>query len=144
MSDDAIPLLRAPRRWFTPSEANALLPQLVPLVEALTEGLERAEEVGQIYEATADIQGRWEVARDLEELREANRETLEAIQAHGVDLKGLTPALIDFPALRDGREVYLCWRQGESEVTHWHPLHTGIRGREVIDPESAAAWEYWS
>lgn len=144
MSDDAIPLLRAPRRWFTPSEANDLLPELLPLVSALAEGLERAEEVQALYEASTDVQSRWDIARDLQELQDANRETLDRLQAHGVELKGVAPALLDFPALRDGREVVLCWRQGEEQVGHWHPVHTGFRGREPIDPDATAAWEYWS
>jgi hypothetical protein len=53
------------------------------------------------------------------------------------------PPLLDFPALRDGQEVYLCWREGEADITHWHPLHTGIRGRQPLEGDTAS-WEWCS
>jgi hypothetical protein len=40
---------------------------------------------------------------------------------------------VDFPALREGREVYLCWRLGEDEVGYWHELTTGFAGRQPLD-----------
>jgi hypothetical protein len=39
---------------------------------------------------------------------------------------------VDFPALRDGREVYLCWQEGEDEITHWHEIDAGFAGREEL------------
>jgi hypothetical protein len=55
-------------------------------------------------------------------------------ELHGVDvvLRDLDRGLIDFPALRDGREVYLCLEDGEDEVEFWHDLETGFGGREPI------------
>ena len=56
-------------------------------------------------------------------------------------MKNLEPALIDFPALRHGLEVCLCWKEGESEVRWWHPVPTGIKGRQAVrgDP---GIWEW--
>ena len=39
---------------------------------------------------------------------------------------------MDFPALREGREVYLCWRLGEEEVAFWHELDAGFSGRQPL------------
>jgi hypothetical protein len=39
---------------------------------------------------------------------------------------------VDFPALRDGREVYLCLEDGENEIAFWHDLETGFGGREPL------------
>jgi len=50
----------------------------------------------------------------------------------GVELKGLPNGLCDFPSLRDGREVYLCWLLGEAEVLHWHELDAGFAGRQLL------------
>ncbi|MDH3225391.1 MAG: DUF2203 domain-containing protein [Gemmatimonadota bacterium] len=50
---------------------------------------------------------------------------------------GLEHGLVDFPALLDGRWIYLCWRLGEDRVEHWHELATGFGGRRPITPELA-------
>ena len=144
MSEQPVLLLRGPQRWFTPAEANALLPQLIVLVDALIDGLERADEVSRLLEQADDVQDLWAVSQDLSELQEANRESFEQLEAHGVELKGLSPALLAFPALRHGQHVLLSWGEGETEVAYWHPIHTGLRGRQPIEPDSAGAWEYWS
>ncbi len=51
----------------------------------------------------------------------------------GVELKDWATGLVDFPAIRDGKRVLLCWRLGESEVAHWHDLHSGFSGRQPVD-----------
>ena len=141
---ETIPLLRVQRRLFTPDEANALLPELIPVVLGLAEGVERARQVTDLLEETSGVEDRWAVGQDLSEIQHANRRALEVLEEHGVELKGLDPALLDFPGLRDGQEVYLCWREGEDRITHWHPVHTGMRGRKPIEPDPPSIWEYWS
>jgi hypothetical protein len=47
-------------------------------------------------------------------------------------LKDIEQGLIDFPHLRDGREVYLCWRSGEKEIRYWHELDAGAVGRQLL------------
>ena len=48
-------------------------------------------------------------------------------------LRDIDRGLVDFPAIVDGREVYLCWELGEDEVSFWHDLSSGYRGREPLD-----------
>jgi hypothetical protein len=50
----------------------------------------------------------------------------------GVECKSLESGLVDFPAERDGRVVYLCWRDGEAAVTHWHEVDAGFSGRQPL------------
>jgi Uncharacterized conserved protein (DUF2203) len=69
-----------------------------------------------------------DVARPLVELSRAIAE-LEAVE---VILRDVENGLIDFPAIRDGREVYLCWLVDEDEITHWHPLDAGFGGRQPL------------
>ena len=57
---------------------------------------------------------------------------MEAIHALGCELKHVDQGLIDFPALREGREVYLCWRLGEPTIGWWHDLDTGFAGRQPL------------
>ena len=57
------------------------------------------------------------------------------VQDMGIEIKDLTIGLIDFTALRDGREVYLCWKYGEGEIQFWHEIEAGFAGRQIIDWE---------
>ena len=69
-----------------------------------------------------------EVARPLVELSRAIAE-LEAVE---VVLRDIEQGLVDFPALRDGEEIYLCWLLDEAEIGHWHPLDSGFAGRRPL------------
>lgn len=57
---------------------------------------------------------------------------LKIFEELGCELKGLDPGLIDFYAERDGELVYLCWREGETRISFWHPLSTGFAGRRPL------------
>jgi hypothetical protein len=61
------------------------------------------------------------------------KSAIEEIQEMGCLIKDLDTGLIDFPTLFRGEEVYLCWRLGESDITHWHSVHEGVAGRREID-----------
>ena len=50
----------------------------------------------------------------------------------GVLVKDLDLGLVDFPTLRDGEEVLLCWRVGEDEIRYWHGLEEGFAGRKEL------------
>jgi len=50
----------------------------------------------------------------------------------GIVLRDLDRGLIDFPALRDGDEVYLCWIDGEEDIGFWHELDAGYAGRQEL------------
>ena len=129
-------------RYFTADEANELLAQVRPLVEqmvahrrslalatvrhariaatiATNGGGVRPHEVDRL-QATIDAEAA-EVVRCVEKL-----------QALGVLVKDLDEGLIDFPALRGGEEVLLCWRLGEEEVAFWHTVEEGFAGRKPL------------
>jgi hypothetical protein len=55
-----------------------------------------------------------------------------ALDARGILLRDLNTGLIDFPSLRDGHEVYLCWIDGEDDITYWHELDVGYGGRQEL------------
>lgn len=58
---------------------------------------------------------------------------LEEIQARGPQLKDLNQGLVDFYARRGETLVFLCWKEGEDAVRHWHPLETGFAGRRPLE-----------
>ena len=69
-----------------------------------------------------------DVARPLVELSRAVGE-LEAVD---VVLRDVDRGLVDFPSLRDGEEVYLCWLLDEREIGYWHVPEAGFAGRQPL------------
>ena len=69
----------------------------------------------------------------LEQLAEEAAAAVRELDEIGVVVKDLDLGLLDFPAVRDGDEVELCWQVGEDAVAYWHPFEAGYRGRKPID-----------
>ena len=131
-----------PPKFFSLSEANALLPRLEPLVRhlmaarqrlrkhsrALEEFRARASRDGGVLPGNTLAQAKTESKRFEAEIREGVQE----IESWGCVVKDLDHGLVDFLARRQGREVYLCWRLGEPEIRHWHELREGFAGRKPL------------
>ena len=132
----------ANRKLFTVESANAALPLVKAVVgdvvELSREILERRERLaslksgrhGNVRDIYADEV--LDVERQLEADRDRLYEFAEELLAIGVELKDVAVGLVDFPSLRDGRTVYLCWKLGEPGVRHWHDLDAGFSGRKPI------------
>jgi hypothetical protein len=134
------------KRTFTVTEANATLPyvravvrDVVALAHELRDRHERLArlgpgERGSPSEAHREelLQAEDEIERGQERLQEHERE----LRQIGVELKDYFTGLVDFPSLRNGRLVYLCWRLGEAEVAHWHELDAGFAGRQRLQEEA--------
>jgi hypothetical protein len=122
-------------RHFTRSEANALLPQLTEMLGRLREAKDELTDT-EAHEALSDaapsngggVQGRQVGVAFLEV-----RRLLETIEQSGIVLRDIDRGLVDFPAVIDGREIYLCWELGEDDVAHWHDLDGGYGGRQPLD-----------
>jgi hypothetical protein len=129
-------------RHFTPEEANAALPDVRPLVERMVEhrrahveALERQEELeGRIRGNGGGIPPA-ELAETAAEVERHARELARAVDdivELGVEVKDLDEGLVDFPALRRGETVLLCWQLGEDEVGYWHSADDGFAGRRPL------------
>jgi hypothetical protein len=129
-------------RHFTPEEANALLEQVRPVAESLvahrrafTVAAARRARLTQRISGNGgdfDPQEPSELDEQLQHDAEAVARAVEKLQALGVLVKDLDRGLVDFPALRDGEEVLLCWQVGEGEVAYWHGLEEGFAGRKPL------------
>ena len=127
---------------FTPDEANAALPTVRPLVERMVEAKRVLDEAQARSEVVATrITGNGgglppaELAEMHDQVSRAATElarALEDVQATGVLVKDLDSGLVDFPSVRDGEDVLLCWRLGEDEVAFWHGYEDGFAGRRPI------------
>ena len=59
-------------------------------------------------------------------------QSIEDLESTGVMLKGLEQGLLDFPARRFNEEIWLCWKEGETEIKFWHEKDVGFMGRKPI------------
>ena len=122
---------------FTVQEANALLPN----VKVIVEKIQRAHRHLSTYRdevkkaAEAAEQGGGGLTDGVAYARILNELTtqLAELEALGVQLKDFERGLIDFPSLRDGRVVLLCWQLGEGdELEWWHDVDAGFAGRTPL------------
>ncbi len=127
--------------YFTREQAEALLPQVEPqLREIQALRLAAAELAARLVVQREKVAGNGHLPQDdqrqtrdeLDGVNERITERVERIQAWGILVKDLDTGLIDFPTLRDGHEVYLCWKLGEDRVRWWHPIETGFAGRQPL------------
>lgn len=129
------------RKYFTVEEANKALP-LVNMI--VTDIVSQCRVVGDLQERLSKVsKDKRRPSNDpySEELAHSQAELdaeesklhgyLEELKRLGVELKG-TDGLCDFYSIMDGREVFLCWRLGEPEVSHWHELDAGFAGRQPL------------
>ena len=123
-------------RLFTVAEANDLLPEIIPKLEAIKrlyhviEGLRDSARAaagastfgGGMEGGTGYVNTLYQVGKLTTELHEL-----------GVELKDHERGLIDFPSLRGDRIVYLCWQDGDGdEIAWWHETEAGFAGRKPI------------
>ena len=135
-------------RIFTPSEVEALIPQLAELVEKqllcqseIEECLaELAREGGGLPKSLdPDDEDPEEIARLKRALveRMSRYDTgWQEVQKLGAFVKDPQIGLVDFYGRIDGRLVWLCWRYGEETLRYFHELDSGYSGRKPLRPET--------
>lgn len=122
-------------RHFTVEEANAALRWVRPRIEELRTARDRLgdREAHEAMGEAAPSNGGGSHGRTISEGFLDVRRLLGEISAAGIVLRDLDRGLVDFPSLREDREVYLCWQLGEAGVEFWHDLDSGFGGREPLD-----------
>jgi hypothetical protein len=122
-------------RHFTREEANALLPQLTAMLSQLQDAKDELTdaEAHEALSEAAPANGGGEEGRQVGVAFLEVRRLLETIEQSGIVLRDIDRGLVDFPAMIDGREVYLCWELGEDDVAYWHDMDAGYGGRESLD-----------
>jgi hypothetical protein len=131
-------------RTFTLDEAQTLLPVLESLLRTAIQGKALMEEVDAEMQALSQrifLNGGTHIdviatARRKSQRAKAEqraKDALAEIDSIGVQVKDLDIGLLDFPCDVDGRVVLLCWKMGETSITHWHGTEEGFAGRKPID-----------
>lgn len=121
-------------RHYTLEEANDALgwvEETIARLRSAREGLSD-EEAREALSEAGPQNGGGSAGRVVSEAFLELRAALTRLQEAELVLRDLDRGLVDFPALRDGREVYLCWVEGEDEIRYWHDLEAGFGGREPL------------
>ncbi|HEV3154103.1 MAG TPA: DUF2203 domain-containing protein [Candidatus Baltobacteraceae bacterium] len=131
-------------KLFSPEKANALIPKVAPLMEDLwakrrdlairlletdpvLRGIEPAPHSRMATPRSPFTPGRFSDQK-AEIVRMINR-----IEAYGCIVKDIDLGLVDFPSMRDGRAVYLCWKAGEPRIAFWHGMDETYADRKPLE-----------
>jgi hypothetical protein len=122
---------------FTVEEANALLPRvrkIVARIQLAHKSLARyREDVQKAAEAAESGGGGIAYGVQYASILATLTEQLTELEGLGVQMKDFERGLIDFPSLREGRMVLLCWQMGEGdELEWWHDVDAGFAGRTPL------------
>jgi len=124
------------QKYFTLVEANETLSLIRPWmdeVQAIRQKiLKNQPEAWPAIEKSAGNGGNRALNNMVQDFEKFDA-LIHRIQATDVLIKDINLGLLDFPALKDGREVYLCWQYGEGNIAYWHEIEAGYAGRQTID-----------
>jgi|HubBroStandDraft_6_1064221.scaffolds.fasta_scaffold271020_3 hypothetical protein len=127
---------------FSPEKANALIPVLEPLLGELrakrrelairlleSDPALRAARAGKTSPASPERRG--ETRRNVE-LKTEIVGIIKRVEAYGCVVKDIDLGLLDFPAMREGRRILLCWKSGEPALAHWHTPNENFGDRKPL------------
>jgi hypothetical protein len=122
-------------KHFTAEEANRALPQVRALVDRILQArqaiLDARPDLWPVLEHAIGNGGSRKAGEVLQDFKRLE-DSVKSLQDIGCVLKDISTGLVDFPALRDGREVLLCWKYDEPQVMYWHDLQSGFAGRQRL------------
>jgi hypothetical protein len=133
-----------PERHYTVKEANDMLPRLTRLlVQMQAQARQQGMVQSRVDDVTKSVKSNGYhnpiedpmVSQVSRALNEAIRDGLDQLAEWNIELKDLSIGLVDFPAIREDRDVFLCWKLGELRVDYWHELDTGFAGRMPLDDQ---------
>ena len=122
-------------QFFSLAEANQALETIRPLmdeVQAIRQKiLAHQPEAWPAIEKSAGNGGNRALSDMVQDFEKLDA-LIHQIQDTGAQIKDINTGLLDFSALKDGREVYLCWQHGEDDIAFWHEVEAGFAGRQPI------------
>jgi len=123
-------------RYFTLAEADATLQLIRPWIEEAIrirdEVIARQAEIWPVIERALGNGGNAAISKVFFDFNRLD-DLIHRIQETGAIVKDISIGLVDFPSLRQGREVYLCWKYGEERIQFWHEVQAGFAGRQPIE-----------
>ena len=120
-------------RYFTIKSANEALPSVIEKFNNLKKQkneIIKAEQELQV--STSNFEQYMAQKQKLNSEMTKFYQLIEDLEETGVSLKGLDQGLLDFPSKRFDEDVWLCWKEGETEIKFWHDMNSGFNGRKPI------------
>ena len=121
-------------KHYTLEEARALLPDVrkwLAEIEVLQEQLRLLDlRLSSLISSGDDVGG--ETVNTSIKTQAKLQGALWEFESRSIQVKDLERGLIDFPALRNGKEILLCWEKDEDDIEFWHDLESGYPGRERL------------
>ena len=130
------------KRYFTLEEARQLLPWINQVFKILKE---KIKETKLLTEEISDLQNKLltngrnvvedkldEASRNLKKESSQMEDKIREVEKHGILVKQISPGLVDFPHMTEGREIYLCWQESEEDILYWHEISEGFNGRQPL------------
>ena len=122
--------------YFSVNDANKILPAVIKKFnyakKAKAEVMKMEQQLTSEVTSTTSLEEYTIIKRKLNSSITKFYQSIEDLENTGVSLKGLDEGLLDFPAKRFDEEIWLCWKEGETEIKFWHEKETGFMGRKPI------------
>ena len=122
--------------YFSVNDANEILPLVIKKFnyakKAKAEVMKMEQQLTSEMTPTISLEEYNVNKRKLNSSITKFYQSIEDLENTGVSLKGLDEGLLDFPAKRFDEEIWLCWKEGETEIKFWHEKETGFMGRKPI------------
>ena len=122
--------------YFSVNDANEILPLVIKKFnyakKAKAEVMKMEQQLTSEITPTTSLEEYTIIKRKLNSSITKFYQSIEDLENTGVSLKGLDEGLLDFPAKRFDEEIWLCWKEGETEIKFWHEKDAGFMGRKPI------------
>lgn len=122
---------------FTLEQANKMLPSVIEKFNTVLDAKEQVVRIQTDFETNPKYMSRFkDYIIKKQELNSAITKfykSIEDLEATGVSVKSIDQGLLDFPSLMFNEEIWLCWKQGETEIKFWHGKDEGFNGRKPIE-----------
>ncbi|MDE1826136.1 MAG: DUF2203 domain-containing protein [Thaumarchaeota archaeon] len=122
---------------FTLKEANAMLPSVIKkfkdLVNLKNEVIKIQTEIETNPKYMSSFKDYSLKKQELNTAISNFYKSIEEIESSGVMIKSIDEGLLDFPSLRFNEEIWLCWKEGETEIKFWHGKDEGFNGRKPVE-----------
>jgi hypothetical protein len=123
--------------YFTIKSANEMLPTIIKKFQKIKQEKNEVEKMEQKLQVnlsgTSNLDDYVTLKQNLNASVTKFYTSIEELEKTGVVLKGLEEGLLDFPSKKFDDEIWLCWKEGETEIKFWHEKDVGFNGRKPID-----------
>ena len=122
--------------YFSLPDANKILPTVIKKFNyskmLKNEIIKIEQQIGSDFTSKTSMEDYIILKQKLNRKVTEFYQSIEDLESLGVVLKGLEQGLLDFPAKRFDEEIWLCWKEGETEIKFWHEKNSGFMGRKPI------------